>query len=163
VDVFWSEFPAAMSYELEVGSKTGLADVLPRKNVGNVTSVSGRDLPLGTYFVRVFANTPVGLSGSSNEKMFIKNGTCPRLPAPTNLAFAKVGPFLTLIWLGVDGARSHRLLVSGPLTLDSDVGSVQSVQYDVTGAPSGGYSVRVAGVDGCGVGDPSNESVILLP
>jgi hypothetical protein len=70
VTVSWSSSPGAVSYIVEAGSATGLADLF-NGNVGGTTSVAGTVSP-GSYFVRVRAVSACGeTSGASAERLLV--------------------------------------------------------------------------------------------
>jgi hypothetical protein len=58
--------PPPASYLLVVGSQTGGSDVLVF-STGSAATGTGAPAPPGTYYVRVLAQNPCGLSGASNE------------------------------------------------------------------------------------------------
>lgn len=70
VTVSWSPPPGAVSYIVEAGSATGLADLF-NGNVGGTTSITGTVSP-GTYFIRVRAVSACGeTSGASAERLLV--------------------------------------------------------------------------------------------
>jgi hypothetical protein len=58
--------PPPTSYTLVVGSQTGGADILVLPT-GTTATSTGASAPPGTYYVRVLAQNPCGVSGVSNE------------------------------------------------------------------------------------------------
>jgi hypothetical protein len=59
---------APSSYRFEVGSASGLADLVPAFDTGNAAlALPAPPAPLGTYYVRLRALNAGGVSGVSNE------------------------------------------------------------------------------------------------
>ncbi len=64
----WTASPAATSYRVQVGSASGLSNLLNVDvGMGTAVSVNTSGAPPGNYFVRIVAQTPCGTSGESNE------------------------------------------------------------------------------------------------
>jgi hypothetical protein len=158
----WLPPQGATAFELLVGVQPGRIDQV--YGIGYATSFTVGDVPFGTYFVRARAIFDNFSSIVSNE-VVVTSG-CSPLPPPL-LTFVKEGSVVTLTWLGVDGATNFQIFV-GTAPGFSDVfnalplGLTQQAIYDVAGV-TGAFYARVAAVDACGTGTPSNEIVIRLP
>jgi hypothetical protein len=122
--------------------------------------------PAGTYYTRVRAANPCGVSAPSVE-LPITLGCSSMAIVPANLAVTKVGGIATFSWLPPLGATSFRLQAGTSAgssnAADTDVGAVTSLAIGLGGVPPGTYYVRVAAVSACGVGGPSNEVVVTVP
>lgn len=66
VTLQWGAVPDVASYVLEVGSASGLADLLAVPVAPGITSLSGA-VPGGSYYARVHAQNACGASPASNE------------------------------------------------------------------------------------------------
>ncbi len=143
VALSWNPSAGATSYQLEAGSAPGATNVATL-NVGNLTALQGQ-APAGAYFVRVRANTALGLSAPSNEAQFVLGCTAPPPPAAT---FSKNGSVLTVNWTAAAGATIYGLLVGttpgGSNVLAAPVGNVLALQADISGVPAGTWLVDVA-------------------
>jgi len=151
-------------YLLYAGSAPGAVDIANGLPVGNVLTVSG-DLPPGVYYARVRAANAFGAGPFSPEISF-RVGAGSQPLAPANLSASWQGTVVTLSWAAPIGAPADlptSYVVEAGSTRGASniasfsVGSATSVSVDV---PPGNYYVRVRGVNGGGVSNPSNE--ILL-
>lgn len=163
----WGASAGAFSYQLEVGSGSGLSDLFAG-NIGGGTSFSATG-PAGTYFARLRARADATTSPPSNEITFTLGTSGPCVPpgAPSNLMFNKSGTNLTVNWIAGAGATSYRLLAGTAPELsnavDVNVGGATSQGFNIAGIPAGTYYVRVVSVNACGNSGASNEVAIPLP
>ena len=67
VTLSWTASGAASSYVIEAGSGPGLSNVVVFDTGTRATSYVARDVPRGTYFVRLRARSACGSSAPSNE------------------------------------------------------------------------------------------------
>lgn len=114
----------------------------------------------GTYFARIVAVGPGGVSGPSNEMQLTVGGVaCPAL-TPSNLLIDVNGANAVLAWTPSPGAAVYRLDVSatpgGPLIFAQPIAASET-GATVTGAPAGTYYVRMTAVTACGTEATSNE------
>ncbi len=160
----WSPSPAADYYVLDVGSASGLSDLLTT-SVGNVTSFVAT-APAGTYLTRLRAVNACG-PGAPSVEVPIVLGCAPSAVVPAALAVSTAGGIATFTWQAPLGAVSYRLQVgSAPgLTnvLDAPLGPETTLPVSLAGVPAGTYHVRVSAVSACGVGAPSNEVSLSVP
>ena len=164
VALSWFGSLSATGYQLEVGSATGLTDLLAT-GVGNGTTFTAT-APAGTYYTRLRAVNACGVSGPSVEVPLVL-GCGADAVVPSGLTVTKAGGVATFSWLPPLGALSYRLrLGSAPGVNDLGevaVGAVTSLGVSLAGVPPGTYYVRVAAVSACGVGTASNEVAISVP
>lgn len=86
VSLSWGASAGASSYQLEVGSASGLADLF-NGDVGATTTLV-TPAPPGTYFVRVRAKNACGISASSNEITIVVGRACTPVPiVPVTVSF----------------------------------------------------------------------------
>jgi peptidyl-Asp metalloendopeptidase len=158
------------AYVLEVGSAPGLADLAALYTNGPVTSFVTAAVPPGSYYVHVRA-VNAGGPGSPSTNLFLQmtdQGRCIALPATPVLAVAAVtGSSVRLSWTApsTGGAPVRHVVGAGyaPGALDAAVIDTASAATSVTlPAEPGRYFVRVAGVNPCGTGAPSNEIEVIV-
>jgi hypothetical protein len=70
VSLSWDAMEHAGEYEVEAGSRSGLRD-LARFRTGGPAQMSVRNVPSGTYYVRVRAGNAAGTSAPSNEAILV--------------------------------------------------------------------------------------------
>jgi subtilisin family serine protease len=154
---------APATYIVQVGSAPGATDTFVG-GVGNVTAASGV-LPLGTYYVRVFAQNAFGIGPASPELTLVVDGRCPLPDAPS--VTGSVGPgHATLSW-SVPGASriSEFVLEAGtaPGASNYYAGSVGATTTVSGAVPPGTYYVRVRARSSCGLSAPSAELTLVVP
>jgi hypothetical protein len=155
------------AYRVDVGSAPGLVDlaVIP---AGLTTSFTA-DAPNGSYFVRVRAQNPVGLSEPSNEVVVtVGAGPCGVPGAPKSRTYSRSGSTVTLNWIPPAGGPSATSYVveAGSRTAAADLAIIDTggaVSTLSATAPPGHYFVRVRGRVACGTGAPSNEVIVDVP
>ncbi len=152
------------NYVLEVGSAPGLVDVA-RFDMGTAMSFYARDVPVGTFWVRMRGSNAAGTGPASSDLAIVMGpgGGCLGLPlAPTTDAPSVSGNRVTLRWTrALDGATpTSYVLVAGSTPGRSDVAvlDLASPAPTVSGVVGNGtYFVRLAARSACGVGPLSNE------
>jgi hypothetical protein len=165
------EGPEPLSYILEAGSASGLADVAVYETGSPNTSLFVMGVPPGRYYVRVRARTLEGISDPSNEVTIntarVRRPSpvaCPVPVPPTGVVFTTSGPTVTVSWLGSSGATSYQVEAgsrAGASNLfKGDVGNLTMIEANV--AP-GTYYVRVRARGDCGASVPSQEIAIRVP
>lgn len=164
VTAAWNRTGGATSYRLEVGTAAGLANLL-NVDVGDVAFVQGL-VPIGTYFARVRAVYPTGVSVPSTEASAAVTTTAACVappPVPGNYIGRSGGLTGALSWLPSAAATSYQLGVgsaSGAVdVLVADLGNVTSF---VGTAPAGTYFTRVRAVNACGSSAMSAEAPLVL-
>jgi hypothetical protein len=155
------------TYVIEGGSGPGRSD-LANFATGNLdTSFTAGGLGPGTYYVRMRSRNGSGTGTASLEQAFVVGGAgCSGPPAaPLDLRATVNGTSVTLDWLASPQsiATSYRVL-AGSASGVADIGSfdVGGVTTFSTPAPQGAYFVRVQAANGCGVGVPSAETVVVV-
>jgi predicted phage tail protein len=153
----------ATAYVVHVGTAPGATNTFTG-GVGNVTAVSGV-LPLGTYYVRVFAQNFFGVSPASPELTFVVDGRCPVPDAPSVTGSVAAGR-ATVSW-SVPGASRVRDFVleagTAPGASNYYAGSVGATTTVSGAVPPGTYYVRVRARSSCGLGAPSAELRLVVP
>ncbi len=151
------------SYELEGGPSQGSAAY--GRIASTQTSLSLRDVPNGTYYLRVRAVGPGGTSAPSADVVVTVGPSC-ALPGIGTLTASVVNGTVTLHWTAPPG--------TGPFTYNLAVGSTaggsehgvyaMGAATAVAATPSPGtYFVRIAAANACGVGGPSAEAAVTVP
>jgi pimeloyl-ACP methyl ester carboxylesterase len=156
---------APTGYFLDAGTRPGGSDIVASHSTGTGTTFTVADVPDGTYYLRVRAANPSGISAASNEAEVIVGG----IPGPPrNLSGQMTGSTVTLAWNAPSTGRAPTSYVieAGSRAGASDLasatvpGSTTSLQQDV---PLGTYYVRVRAVNAAGASAPSNEIVLSSP
>ncbi|MBP7775872.1 MAG: PQQ-dependent sugar dehydrogenase [Acidobacteria bacterium] len=160
----WSRVGGATSYQLEVGTATGLANLL-NIDVGDVGLIQGV-VPAGTYFGRVRAVHPGGTSAPSPEGTERVTTTAECLtapPVPANYV-ARAGGLLAALTWAASPAATHYLLEVGSASglADLAVSTLGSATTFTATAPAGSYFTRVRAVNACGASAPTPERAIVL-
>jgi hypothetical protein len=158
VALSWTDSIDAASYILEAGSAPGAANVF-NGDIGNTMSLQS-PAPAGIYYVRLRARNGAAIGPPSEEHTFtIGNVACTQPPiAPANHAVRSVGLSAALGWGPSPGASSYIVEAgSAPALADLYNANVGGRTELSAAAPAGAYFTRIRGVNGCGVGDPSNE------
>jgi hypothetical protein len=153
VSLVWGALAGVSSYVLEVGSASGLSDLL--QAVVNGTGITGA-APPGLYYARVRGQNACGTGPASPERVVSLGGCTPPAPAGP-LTSAVSGNLVTLHWPGMPGAAAYRIEVgSAP---DASNLLITTVATNIVSAPAppGVYHVRVRGAGACGVGAATNE------
>jgi glucose/arabinose dehydrogenase len=150
------------SYLLEAGSAPTLSDlgVLPLPT----TTLTVPGVANGTYFVRVRAVGPAGVSTPSSEIQVVVGCSAPP-PAPDLTSVGVVGRTVTLGWTLPPGTTRVQLDVGyqpGTTALVVPIAGTPTslVAPDV---PPGTYFARLRAVNACGISEPSAERMIVVP
>ena len=168
VNLGWSAPTTGVTqgYQLAVGTAPGLANLGAQNYPATVTALSG-PAPYGTYFVRVLATNVCGVSPPSNEVTLVVQPCAAAPQAPTGLAIAKSGTFLTITWNAPAGTppTGYTLAVgSMPGLSNLAVLPTGNASTSLAGnAPPGLYYVRVIAQNACGMSGPSNEVFVTVP
>ena len=155
---------SVLGYVVEAGSASGLAD-LARADVGAATTQAFGGVPSGRVVVRVRARTAAGVSPPSNESVLTVGAPACLVPdRPASLAATVAGGIVTLRWTPAPGAGGY-VLAAGSAAGRSDilVTTLGATPALAAPAPAGRYFVRVAAVNGCGVGTSSGEILVVVP
>lgn len=155
------------SYVLEVGSASGLSDLVNTETGSATPFFAADNVPAGTYFVRVRAKNSSGTSGASNEVQVIVGGVaCTTAPSTPTLSVSVVNRTFTLTWSAASGAPTSYVIEGG-----SGSGQTNLANYD-TGSTAtsytalvdpGSYYIRVRAKNACGRSSASNEVNVFLP
>lgn len=138
--------PSALSYIVEAGTATGLANVF-NGNVGSTTQLSAV-APPGTYYLRVRGINAFGTGAASNERVV----TIAAPGSPTVTSALESGGFLNVAWLPGPGgsATSHRLDFYAGSTLLGSIaaGASTTVAIPLPAGIRGTLGVRVTAFNG---------------
>ena len=154
-----------VTYYIEAGSRTGLADLANFATFSTATRFSATGIGAGTYYVRIRAVNAAGVSVVSNEWILIVGGTfCTAPPgAPSGLILTPTGSTVAVAWSAPASAgcpaTSYFLQAGSSPGLsnlaNSNVGNTTS--YVATGVGNGTYYVRVRAANAYGQSAPSSE------
>jgi hypothetical protein len=131
---------------------------------GPATSVAA-PVAAGTYYVRVRAQTAVGLGPFSPEIAVTVGPACNR-PAPPVLTGSRAGNVLNLSWTAAAGVvpASYTLQFAAASATATHQSLPMGTATAVSGAVApGAYVLRVLAGVACGVSNPSNEVTIVVP
>lgn len=167
VTISWNPAPGATNYIVQVGTAPGTSNLF-NAAIGNTTTASG-SVPNGTYFWRVAAMSPAGLtSPPSAESQFTIGGAAgPCVPpdAPQGFNASVSGLLVTLQWSPASsgGPPSSYVIEAGSASGQANLASLPTgnpaTQLSVS-APPGRYFVRVRSQNACGTSGVSNEQAI---
>jgi hypothetical protein len=156
------------AYVIEAGSAAGLANLANFSTGSVATSFSSGGVGNGTYYVRIRAQNPAGISAASNEAiLLVGTAACVARPtAPGNLAGSASGSTVRLDWNPSGGNPTSYIVEAGSAPglinlANSDTGST-APSLTATGVGRGSYYVRVKGKNACGVSAASNEIVVTV-
>ena len=160
----WDPSPGATSYTLQLGSAPGATNLLSIP-YGDVTSASGR-LPPGQYYWRLIASNSAGNSPPSAEAHFAV--VCSAPGPPHTFTHSVNGQRVTLMWMapGTGNPVEGYVIEAGSGSGLGDIfnGPTGSAQPGaIAGAPRGTFFVRIRAQNLCGISNPSNEQVIVVP
>ncbi len=164
VRVSWNRARGATSYQLEVGSGSGLSDLFSGA-VGDTDHVE-RLVPPGTYSARVRALNPFGASAASSPANLViasASSCVTPPPAPAGFTAQTGGLLVALAWQSSLSATGYLLeagLAPG-LTNLLTAGVGNGTTFTAT-APAGTYYTRLRAVNACGVSGPSVEVPVAL-
>jgi glucose/arabinose dehydrogenase len=145
--------PVPTGYRLEAGSAEGAADIAVFDT--NATPALGvGQVPDGVYFVRVRARRGAAIGPPSTEIQVVVAG-CPVPTAPSSLTRSGMGNPVVLTWSPSVGALQYvvEAAIPGQAIVSINTGAAPTL---TAAAPAGTYLVRVRGLNGCGLGPPSD-------
>jgi hypothetical protein len=155
------------SYILEVGSASGLSDILTTTLPLSPARIGG-DVPPGTYYIRVKAANACGIGPASSE-VFAVVGSATAFPdSPENLTATVSGSNVSFSWSppSSGGAPTGYVLEAGSGWGLADIArlTLGPVTTFATGpiVPPGTYYVRVRAVNAAGIGPLSNGVVVVV-
>jgi hypothetical protein len=158
----WTGVTDAAGYRIEAGSAPGLAN-LAAIDVSATPVYSVPNVPTGTYYVRVRAVGPSGLSEPSNEVVVQVGGQvgpgCPGPPeTPQALQVRLDITNVTVFWQAAPtGCPATSFILragSAPTTVDVAQVPVQGTSFSAN-APDGVYYVSVVAANAFGVSAPA--------
>jgi predicted phage tail protein len=160
----WNRVGGSTSYRLDVGTAAGLSNLLTL-DVGDISFIEGV-VPVGTYFARVRAIHPSGISGPSNEgsAQVTTSAVCVSPPpVPANYVARAGGLTAGLSWLPSAAATAYVLEVGSQAgASDLLVTNLGNVTSFVATASAGNYFTRIRAVNACGASAPSAEAPVVL-
>lgn len=163
VTLFWNtptQGGLPTTYVVQVGTAPGASNIF-NGAVGLLTSVAG-DLPPGSYYARVFAQSAAGAGPVSPEASFTI-ATC--TVAPT-LSGGLVNGVISLRWNIPAGATVTGFTIQAGSTPGSSSyynGPIGLTTQLDAGVGTGTYFIRVLADTACGRGAASNELQITVP
>jgi glucose/arabinose dehydrogenase len=164
LQVTWNRAPGAMSYRLEAGTASGLANLF-NGDVGDVDRIQTL-VPPGAYFARVRAVNGNGVSGPSPQASVVVTSaaSCVTPPPPPAGYTAQTGGLLAaLSWTASASATGYQLEVgSAPGLANLLVTGVGNVTTFAATAPPGNYFTRLRALNACGASPASVEVPIAL-
>ena len=159
-------------YLVQIGTAPGLSDAL-NQQIGNVTTfqVVNGTLPPATYYVRVRALNGSGISGPSNEILYIVTCAAPS-QAATSVTWRATTTAAQITWVGVPGGGQYRVDV-GTTPGGANVASVATPSgsnqnfLSVALPGAGTYFARVRALRTCGsppsvLEGPASEEVTII-
>jgi hypothetical protein len=163
VTLTWSTLsPEIDAWIVESGSQSGLSDLGVLELAPSATAFVARDVPPGTYFVRVRGRSAGTAGPPSNEVVVTVNaGTC--VSGPIALTATVAGATVALQWSGVPGGASS-VVEAGTASgrVDAAVVEMGAATSLTTAAAPGVYFVRVRARSACGWSAPSNEVTVRV-
>lgn len=161
VSASWTAVPGATSYRVEAGVTP--AANLAGYEMGPLTSFSIQ-APQGTYYLRVFARNPSGVSAPSNVVSVVVQSTVTPPPPPTGLSVSVAGSSVTFSAQLPNVPLTGLLLVAGvaPGSAQAVIPLSVAAQNTVDNVPPGVYYGRLVAVNAGGQSAPSNEVQIVV-
>jgi hypothetical protein len=154
--------PVPTGYRLEAGSSEGAANIAVF-NTGPTPALGVSQVPDGVYFVRVRALRDASVGPPSSDVQVVV-AACPVPAPPPGLMRGGSGSTVVLTWGPAAGALEYVAEAGSESGLADratlNVGAATSL---TASAPNGLYFVRVRGLNGCGLGPPSNELQVQVP
>lgn len=154
---------AVSTYIVQAGTSPGASNLF-NGAVGAVTSASGAVGP-GTYYLRVLAQGPGGISAPSSEASVTVGPAC-TVPAAPTLTGSLSGNVLTITWTTpAGGPVSGYTVRAGSASALSNVynGEVGLTNTASAAVGPGNYYIRVLANAACGNGPESNEVLVAVP
>ena len=164
VDFNWQPpfLGAVTTYVLEAGSAPGLADRSSVRTGGAQPQVR-RQIPDGTYYVRVRAENSCGVSAASNEILAVV-GAAP--VAPRDLTVRFEGGLMRLAWSVSAGTQpvTDFIVEAGraPGLANLAMFVTRTTSLTVLRPPPGVYYVRVRARGPTGLSAPSADAVVIV-
>jgi len=159
---------APTTYIIEAGSAPGITDFASFETGGVATAYLATAVAPGTYYLRVRAASPGGISPPSNEiAVTVVTSTGPVPDAPTGLTATAFGSTVTLGWNPPAGnaAADYRIeagSASGLSDLASFTTGTTATSFMAGSVGTGTYFVRVRALNGAGAGPASNEVRLVV-
>lgn len=155
-------------YVIEAGSYPGGRNLVPGLRTNSLaTTFVARDVPPGTYVVRLRALYGAQLSDVSNEIVVSVTGSSCAAPpgAVSGLSYSVTGSVLSLTWNPAAGHVTSYVIAAGstPAVFDlarADTGSTLTTLV-ARGIARGTYYIRVQGRNACGMGPGANLTVVV--
>ncbi len=157
---------AVVSYQVEVGTVSGAADVLV-SDVG-ATTVFTAPGPAGTFAVAVRAVNALGQPGPRSNEIFVTlpGGGGARPGAPTNLSAVAAGGTVTMSWLApANGGAVSSYEVRAALSSGGPVVATlpaAGTNVAVPNVAAGTYFLTVVAIGPGGTSGPSGEAAVTV-
>ena len=167
VTVSWRAVTGAASYDVQAGSRTGLADLAVVSTTAPRLSAAAA---AGIYFVRVVARDAAGLAGQRSDEIIVRVGStsaCSAPPgAPVLFPASAARGVVVLSWAAPAGPVTSYVLAAGSAPGRSDLANVDlagaATSFTATDVGPGTYYVRLRAKNGCGVGPVSGEIAVTV-
>lgn len=165
VTISWRAVARAASYDVQAGSRPGLADLA----VMNTTAVGlSATAGSGTYFVRLRTKDAAGVVGQPSDEIVVKVGatsSCSAPPgAPASLQASTARGVVILSWTAPAGPVTSYVLEAGSALGRSDLANTDlasaATSLTAAGVAPGIYYVRLRAKNLCGVGVASGEITV---
>jgi glucose/arabinose dehydrogenase len=154
--------PVPTGYRLEAGSAEGTADIAVI-DTGPTPALGVSHVPDGVYFIRVRARHDATVGPPSSDVQVVVEA-CPVPAPPASLTRGGSGNTVVLTWGPAAGALEYLVEAgSAPRLADRATLNAGAATSLTASAPNGLYFVRVRGLNGCGLGPPSNELQVQVP
>ena len=168
LDLEWSRgLGNVASYILEVGTASGLSDILTTTLPVSTRTIGG-EVPPGTYYIRVKAANACG-TGPASSEVFAVVGSATAFPGiPENLTATVSGSNVSFSWSppSSGGTPTGYVLEAGSGQGLADIArlTLGPVTTFSTGpiVPPGTYYVRVRAVNAAGIGELSDGVVVVV-
>jgi hypothetical protein len=152
----------ATNYLLEAGSAPGLSNLGTSRTGSTATAFTDSNVAPGTYYIRVKAENPAGVSAASNEVTVAVGVPGP----PRNLTGSVSGSIISLSWQApaIGAAPTGYVIEIGTAAGRTDLTKsvpVTTLAHAGTAVP-GTYYIRVRAITIAGVGAASNEVTVVV-
>lgn len=158
---------APQNFVIEAGSRRGARDLAVLLVSPLDRSFTATGVWPGVYMVRLRAVRQGVPGAASNEVAVVVGGACVTAPpAPSGLTSTVTGSTVTLTWNAPGGPVTSYVLVAGYAPTTSNAANADTgnsfTSFVATGVPSATYYVRIQAKNACGVGDFSNEAMVVV-
>jgi exo-beta-1,3-glucanase (GH17 family) len=155
-----------LAYQLEAGTVAGASNVAVLRMPPTASSLMVPGIPAGTFFVRLRALSPYGMSEASNEVMLTYPTSIATPHAPTGLSGTGFDESVALSWqASPTGGIADSYVLEAGMRPGETVASIPfraQACFAQNGVPPGTYYVRVRASNAAGVSPASNEVAVVV-